>query len=136
MAFASPALKDLTATADQFDFESETSVPKIHEPGVGSYQASDRYLSLQRRLGSVWSVVSTSLRLGMTELKTENDLSMIVKTLGRLNDRQLRIIGFDRDDLAADVRDLIDVQEGIQRERDTFNGRSLGAVHSALGHAA
>ena len=136
MSYASSALKEMTATADQFDFEREAPVPQPERQEPVSYQASDRYLSFRGRLGSVWSVLSSSLRLGMIELKTENDLSTITKALSRLNDRQLRVLGFDdRDDLVDEVRELIGVQEAIQREREAFEGRSLGAVQSALGHA-
>ncbi len=137
MAYASTAPETMTAPADQFDFERDNSSTQAEAPGIVSYQASDRYLSVPGRLRSVWDVVSSALRLGMVELKTENDLSMIVKSLSRLNDRQLKILGFDnREDLILEVQDLIEVQEAVQREREAFEGRAMSSVNAALGHAA
>lgn len=137
MAYASTATETMTAPADQFDFERDNSSTQAEAPRIVSYQASDRYLSVPGRLRSVWDVVSSALRLGIVELKTENDLSMIVKSLSRLNDRQLKILGFDnREDLILEVQDLIEVQEAVQREREAFEGRAMSSVNAALGHAA
>lgn len=131
-----PACPELNAFAVQFDATPSSSIATKSAPETEfHHQASDRYMSLRQRVTSSCSVVSNALRLGMLELRSDNDLSRIVKALRTLNDRQLRILGFERESLADDVRELILINDGRDYER-VGDGRPMKTVHAALGHAA
>lgn len=128
-----------SAPADLGIFPAELPPNRTAKPAAAavevSHEASERYTSLGHRVRSSCSVVSTALRLGLLELRSDNDLSRILKALRGLNDRQLRILGFDRANLVDEVRELILIEEGRNFEHDG-NGGAMRAVHAALGRAA
>lgn len=123
---------ELDAFAVGFDTPKPPTTPVRRDDTADRFQASTRYTTSSGRLSSSWSAFSRALRLGLLEARSDNDLSCIVRSLKGLNDRQLRILGFDRQSLVEEVRELVLIDEGQNHERGHDGAPELKAVHAAL----